>query len=89
MATTGSELLITGLLLRNAVLPSAELVESGLALPAPLAFNLSGSTSSLVLQNCTVATSCANLAQFASWVTDGGRSGVVQVRQRPPACILK
>ena len=64
-----------GLLLRHAVLPSRQLVESGLAAPAPLAFNLSGSSSgsssnnaSLVLDSCTVSTSCGNLAQFVAWL---------------------
>ena len=65
---TGSHLLVEGLLLRNAVLPSWQLVESGLALPAPLAFNLSSGNTSLLLLNCTVSTTCDNLAQFAVWV---------------------
>ena len=53
-------------------------MDSGLAPPAPLAFNLSTGSSSagggsaagmLVLDNCTVvATSCSNLNQFAAWV---------------------
>ena len=82
--TAGSQLLVRGLVLRNAVLPSAELIDSGLALPAPLAFNLSGSGSSntsLVLDDCTVVTSCANLAQFAVWVNASGRSSSVQLAQ--------
>ena len=82
-----------GLLLRHAVLPSRQLVESGLAAPAPLAFNLSSSSSgsgsslafnlsgsssgssssstntSLLLDSCTVSTSCDNLAQFAAWLS--------------------
>ena len=70
----GTHLLVQGLLLRNAVLPSRQLVDSGLATPAPLAFNLSsgssgGSNASLVLDSCTVTTSCANLAQFAAWAS--------------------
>ena len=85
--TAGSHLLIRGLLLRNAVLPSGQLVVSGLALPVPLAFNLSssnssaaGSNASLVLDGCTItATSCANLAQFASWLAAGASSSLVQV----------
>ena len=76
----GSNLLIQGLLLRNAVLPSRQLVDSGRAAPAPLAFNLSsgnsGNSSSssnlapatLFLDGCTVSSSCSNLAQFASWL---------------------
>ena len=63
----GSRLLLRGLLLQNALLPSGQLVNSGLAAPAPLAFNLS--SGSLVLDSCTVSTSCSNLAQFASWVS--------------------
>ena len=67
----GSQLVLRGLLLRNAVLPSMQLVVSGLAVPAPLAFNLSSSGSSgaahLVLDSCTVMTSCANFDQFAEW----------------------
>ena len=62
------------------MLPSAELVESGLALPAPLAFNLSGN-SSLVLENCTATTSCTNLAQFARWLTADGRGSSVSLAQ--------
>ena len=65
-----------GLLLRHAVVPSRQLVDSGLAAPAPLAFNLGGSNSgsssnnaSLVLDSCTVSTSCDNLAQFAAWLS--------------------
>ena len=69
--TAGSHLLVEGLLLRNAVLPSRQLVDSGLAAPAPLAFNLSSNTS-LLLQSCTVSTTCDNLAQFAAWV--GGQA---------------
>ena len=70
---SGSALRLQGLLLRNAVLPSKQVVASGLAAPAPLAFNLSGSSSgsiggSLVLEGCTVSTSCSNLDQFAAWV---------------------
>ena len=74
----GSHLLVQGLLLLNAVLPSVQLLDSGLATAAPLAFNLSrGSSSSnssnsddpdLVLDSCTVSTSCDNLAQFAAWL---------------------
>ena len=74
----GSHVLtVQGLLLRNALLPSKQLVDSGRAAPAPLAFNLSSSSSSnfsnvgavsLVLLDCTVSTSCGNLAQFAAWV---------------------
>ena len=66
----GTQLSIRGLLLRNAVLPSAHLVDSGLAAPAPLAFNLSsGNTTTLVLDSCTViSSSCSNLAQFARWL---------------------
>ena len=70
-----SHLLVQGLLLRNAVLPSGQLVDSGLAAPAPLAFNLSlagssssNSSASLVLDSCTVSTSCGNLAQFVAWL---------------------
>ena len=70
--SAGSHLLVSGLLLRNAVLPSKQLVDSGLAAPAPLAFNLSSSgNASLLLQGCTVSTSCDNLAQFAAWVAGG------------------
>ena len=66
----GSHLLVRGLLLRNAVLPSRQLVDSGLAAPAPLAFNLSSSSNaSLVLDSCTISTSCDNLAQFAAWLS--------------------
>ena len=56
------------------MLPSKQVVDSGLAGPAPLAFNLSISSSgsiggsSLVLEGCTVRTSCSNLDQFAAWV---------------------
>ena len=74
----GSHLRVQGLLLLNAVLPSVQLLDSGLATAAPLAFNLSrGSSSSnssnsddpdLVLDSCTVSTSCDNLAQFAAWL---------------------
>ena len=66
----GTQLSIRGLLLRNAVLPSAHLVDSGLAAPAPLAFNLSsGNTTTLVLDSCTlVSSSCANLDQFVWWL---------------------
>ena len=56
--------------MRQAVLPSLHLVQSGLALPAPLAFNLSlaaGNQSQLVLDSCTVDTSCDNLLQFQQW----------------------
>ena len=60
----GSHLLVEGLLLCNAVLPSWKLVDSGLALPAPLAFNLSGSNTSLLLLNCTVSTSCNNYTVY-------------------------
>ena len=80
----GSHVLtVQGLLLRNALLPSKQLVDSGRAAPAPLAFNLSSSSSSssssnfsnvgavcLVLLDCTVSTSCDNLAQFAAWVNE-------------------
>ena len=72
MLHAGSQLVIRQLLLRNAVLPSKQLVERGLAAPAPLAFNLSSGSSSagsLVLDSCTVSTSCDNLAQFAQWVS--------------------
>ena len=61
--------MVRGLLLRNAVLPSRQLVDSGLASPAPLAFNLSSGNTSLVLDSCTVSTSCDNLAQFAAWLS--------------------
>ena len=62
--------MVRGLLLRNALLPSRALVDAGLAAPAPLAFNLSSSSNaSLVLDSCTVATTCSNLAQFAAWVS--------------------
>ena len=73
----GSHLRVQGLLLLNAVLPSAQLHDSGLATAAPLAFNLSrgssGSSSNssdpvIVLDSCTVSTSCDNLAQFAAWL---------------------
>ena len=83
----GSQLLVRGLLLRNAMLPSKQLVDSGLAAPAPLAFNLSTSSSgsggsigntSLVLDNCTLSTSCDNLAQFGSWL-----AGVPHVQVSP------
>ena len=80
-------MLVRGLLLRNALLPSKQLVDSGLAAPAPLAFNLSSSGNSssssssagasLVLDSCTVITSCDNLAQFALWV-----SGLAQAQVR-------
>ena len=49
------------------MLPGKQAVDFGLAAPAPLAFNLSGG-GSVVLEACTVTTSCSNLAQFASWV---------------------
>ena len=75
----GSHLLVRGLLLRNAVLPSRQLVDSGLAAPAPLAFNLSSSSNaSLVLDSCTISTSCDNLAQFGSWL-----AGVPHVQVSP------
>ena len=70
--------MVRGLRLHNAVLPSRQLVDSGLAATAPLAFNLSSSGSgssssglnaSLVLDSCTVSTSCGNLAQFAAWLS--------------------
>ena len=67
--STGSELLVRGLLLRNTVLPSRHLVDSGLVAPAPLAFNLSSLNASLVLDSCTLSTTCANLAQFVEWVS--------------------
>ena len=51
------------------MLPSRQLVDSGLAAPAPLAFNLSSINASLLLDGCTLTTSCDNLAQFAAWVT--------------------
>ena len=77
----GSHVLtVQGLLLRNALLPSKQLLDSGRAAPAPLAFNFSSSSSSsnfsnagavsLVLLDCTVSTSCGNLAQFAAWVSE-------------------
>ena len=69
-SSAGSGLLLRGLLLRNAVLPSMQLVNGGLAAPAPLAFNLSVSNSSLVLDGCTVHTSCDNLAQLAPWFSE-------------------
>ena len=75
----GSHLLVEGLLLRNSVLPSWQQVNSGIALPAPLAFNLSSSNTSLLLLNCTVSTSCDNLAQFAVWVRQQPSVYVVQV----------
>ena len=71
--------MVRGLRLHNAVLPSRQLVDSGLAATAPLAFNLSSSGSgssssglnaSLVLDSCTVSTSCGNLAQFAAWLSE-------------------
>ena len=61
-----------GLTLTHAVLPSAQLVTSGLAAPAPLAFNLSGISSgissSLLLDGCTIVSGCSNLAQFSLWL---------------------
>ena len=45
-------------------------MDSGLAALAPLAFNLSGSSASLVLDGCTMQTSCDNLAQLALWFSE-------------------
>ena len=79
----GSHLLIRGLLLRNALLPDGHLVDSGQAAPAPLAFNLSSSNASLVLDGCTiVTTSCDNLAQFAVWISEQQQQQ--QQQQQPP-----
>ena len=75
----GSHLLVRGLLLRNAVLPSWQLVNSGLALPVPLAFNVSSSNTSLLLLDCTLSTSCDNLAQFATWVGRQPSVNAIQV----------
>ena len=50
----GAQLWVKGPFLNYAVLPSLQLVASGLAAPALLAFNLSGSgNSSLMLDGCT------------------------------------
>ena len=68
------------MLLRNAVLPDKRLVDSNLAAPAPLAFNLSSGNANLVLDGCTVATSCDNLAQFAAWVGGQHAGSMAQVR---------
>ena len=83
-----------GLLLRHAVLPSRQLVDSGLAAPAPLAFNLGGSNSgsssnnaSLVLDSCTVSTSCDNLAQFAAWLHREQQQPYLNVTQVSGACV--
>ena len=64
----GAQLWVQGLVLNHAVLPSLQLVASGRAAPAPLAFNLSVSgNSSLLLDGCTVVTSCSNLDQYRRW----------------------
>ena len=80
LPSPGSTLRLQDLLLRNAVMPSKLGVDSGLVAPAPLAFNLSSSSGgssgssggntggSLVLDSCTVSTSCSNLDQFAAWM---------------------
>ena len=92
----GSHLLVQGLLLLNAVLPSAQLLDSGLASAAPLAFNLSrgssGSSNSssdpvLVLDSCTVSTSCDNLAQFAAWLHREQQQPYLNVTQVSGACV--
>ena len=75
-------LLVRGLLLRNSVLPSRQLVDSGLATPAPLAFNLSSNAASLVLDSCTLSTSCDNLAQFAAWLSEQPYVNATQVGRR-------
>ena len=65
----GAHLRVKGLVLNHAVLPSQQLVASGLAAPAPLAFNLSVSgNSSLLLDGVTVVTGCSNLDQYRLWV---------------------
>ena len=70
LTPAGSQLVVQGLQLLNVVLPSRALVDSGLAAPAPLAFNLSSSdNASLVLDSCTVTATCSNLAHFAAWVS--------------------
>ena len=92
----GSHLRVQGLLLLNAVLPSAQLLDSGLATAALLAFNLSrgssGSSNSsnssgpvLVLDGCTVSTSCDNLAQFAAWLHREQQQPHVSLRRRAVA----
>ena len=63
------------------MLPSQQLVDSGLAAPAPLAFNLSASgNSSLLLDGCTVVTSCSNLDQYRHWVGSLAASGTTDVQ---------
>ena len=63
------------------MLPSQQLVDSGLAAPAPLAFNLSASgNSSLLLDGCTVVTSCSNLDQYRHWVGSLAASGTADVQ---------
>ena len=54
-------------------------MDSGLVVPAPLAFNVSSASNSsdptapaLLLDSCTLSTSCDNLAQFTAWL--GGLS---------------
>ena len=61
------------------MLPSWQLVDSGLALPVPLAFNISSSNTGLLLLDCTVSTSCDNLAQFAAWVGQQPSVTAIQV----------
>ena len=78
---SGSHLDIQGLLLVNAVLPSRQLITNGLAPPSPLAFNISNSSSSLALQNCTISTSCKNLAQFLPWAISLPAEAGVQLAQ--------
>ena len=85
----GAQLRVQGLVLNHAVLPSQQLVASGLASPAPLAFNLSVSgNSSLLLDGCTVVTGCSNLGQFRLWVgsLSAADTADVQVRRGGQVC---
>ena len=86
------------------MLPSAQLLDSGLATAAPLAFNLSRGSSGLsinsnsssncsdpdlVLDSCTVSTSCDNLAQFAAWLyrQQQQQQAYLNVTQVSGACV--
>ena len=63
------------------MLPSQQLVASGLASPAPLAFNFSASgNSSLLLDGVTVMTGCSNLGQFRLWVGSLAASDTADVQ---------
>ena len=81
----GAQLRVQGLTLDHAVMPSAQLVASGAAPPAPLAFNISGG-SSLTLDGCTVLTRCSNLGQFRQWVVSLPPGDTVDVQVGGKVC---